>query len=341
MIYRRAHIADCARHTGAVFPATLAVSGLLFLSRLLAETIADALPVSSVWQFLALAMIKYMPQLLAVSLFAGLLLAVERAFRSREMEAWFAAGIGLRHFVLPGAMFAAPFVAAVAVLAFSLSPWSVRAADSLRAQLTSDLNPGHIRPGEFGVVPGGVYTYFFGGEESPGRNIFVAGEREDAREVISAHAARRDRDSFVTLDRGAFYRLPKDAANAPEIVSFSRMDIYLPSPEARAVRPRGAAFSDLRWENARDRTEIVWRINQPLAVLFFAFLAPFVGGAFVRGKRRHGFMAAVLLFVIHLNMMYFAREQMAAGLHFVPAILMAPAAAFAAALLLRHAPRRR
>lgn len=340
MIYRRAHIADCARHTGAVFPAALAVGGLIFLSRLLAETVAEALPVSSVWQFLALAMIKYLPQLLLVSLFAGMLLALERAFRSREMEAWFAAGIGLRHFLLPGAMFALPLVAAVALLSCVLSPWSVRTADLLRAQLVNDLDVSLVREGEFGVAPGGDYTYFFGGEDQPGRNVFVAGEDDKARRIISASAARSERDSFITLDRGVLYRLPKDAAAAPEIVSFAYMDIYVPSPAAGAVRPRGAAFSDLRWQNARDRTEIVWRLNQPLAALFFVFLALFAGGAFARGgRRRHGFMAAVLLFVIHLNMMYFARGQMSDGLHFVPAMLLAPAATFAAALLFRFAPR--
>ncbi|MGI9297504.1 MAG: LptF/LptG family permease [Gammaproteobacteria bacterium] len=346
MIYRRAHIADCARHMGAVFPAALIVGGLIFLSRLLAETVADALPVSSVWQFLALALIKYMPQLLVVSLFAGALLAVERSFRQREMAAWFAAGIGLRHFVLPGVMFALPVIFAVALLSCALSPWSVRAADTLRAQLTGDLDPRNIRPGEFGVVPGGAYTYFFsggGGQESEkSLNVFVAGEDDEAREIISARAAYRardERDDFISLENGAFYRLPKNGEDAPEIVSFARMDIYPPSPEVRAVRPRGAAFSDLRWDDPRARTEIVWRINQPLAALFFALLAPMLGGAFARG-RRHGFMAALLLFVIHLNLMYFARDQMAAGLHFIPAMLLAPGTVFAAALLLRRAPTR-
>lgn len=342
MIYRRAHIADCARHMGAVFPAALIVGGLIFLSRLLAETVADALPVSSVWQFLALALIKYMPQLLVVSLFAGVLLAVERSFRRREMAAWFAAGIGLRHFVLPGVLFAAPVIFAVALLSCALSPWSVRAADSLRAQLTSDLDPRHIRPGEFGVVPGGAYTYFFGEESAresdSAHNVFVAGEDEDAREIITANAAYRARDDFISLENGAFYRLPK-GEDAPEVVSFARMDIYPPSPETRAVRPRGARFSDLRWEDPRARTEIVWRINQPLAALFFALLAPMLGGSFSRG-RRHGFLVALLLFVVHLNLMYFARDQMGAGMHFLPAMLLAPGTVFAAALLLRRAPTR-
>lgn len=340
MIYRRAHIADCARQMGAVFPAALIVGGLIFLSRLLAETVANALPVSSVWQFLALALIKYMPQLLVVSLFAGVLMAVERSFQRREMAAWFAAGIGLRHFVLPGVMFALPVILVVALLSCVLSPWSVRAADSLRARLTNDLDPRHIRPGEFGVVPGGTYTYFVSGDEQKSYNIFVAGEDEDAHEIISARAAYREEDSFIALDNGAFYRLPKDSEAAPEIISFARMRIHPPAPPPHAARPRGAKFSELRWDEPQARTEIIWRLNQPLAALFFALLAPLLGGAFAHGKQRHGFMAAILLFVIHLNLMYFARDQMTTGLHFIPAMLLAPGAVLGAALFLRRAPVR-
>lgn len=338
MIYRRAHMADCARHMGTVFPAALVVGGLLFLSRLLAETVASALPISSVWQFLVLSLIKYMPQLLVVSVFAGILLAMERAFRCREMAAWFAAGIGLRHFVMPGILFALPVAVAVGLLSCVFSPWSVRAADILRAELTSDINPQNIRPGEFGVAPGGAYTYFLSGDDSRSDNIFIAGEGDRAHEIISSRTASRNSGEFITLEHGAFYRLPKEAEEAAETVKFERMEIHLPPPEARAVRPRGAKFADLQWARQRDRTELVWRINQPLAVFFFALLAPFLGGSFLRGGQRHGFMAAIILFVIHLNLMYFAREQMEDGMHFIPALLMAPAAATACALLLRRSP---
>ena len=341
MIYRRAHIADCARQTGAIFPAALIVGGLIFLSRLLAETVADALPVSSVWQFLALALIKYMPQLLVFSLFAGVLLAIEKAFQRREMLAWFATGIGLRHFILPGVLFALPIIVAIALLSCILSPWSVRAADSLRAQLTSNLDPGRIRPGEFGVVPGGEYTYFVGGDEQQFLDVFIAGEDENAREIIAARAAVREEDGFISLADGTFYRLPNREEDAPEIVAFSRMDIYPPSPEELAARPRGAAFSDLRWEDPRARAEIIWRINLPLAALFFALIAPMAGGAFARGRRRgRGLIAAPLLFVIHLNLMYFAKDQMEAGMHYALAILIAPAAVFLTALVLSKAPNR-
>ena len=58
MLYRRAHIRDCARHMGVIFPVVLLVSGLIFIAQLLGDTVALALPASSLWQFLALAVLK-------------------------------------------------------------------------------------------------------------------------------------------------------------------------------------------------------------------------------------------------------------------------------------------
>ena len=344
MIYRAAYISDCARHMGVIFPITLSVGGLIFLSRLLSETAANALPPASLWQFLALAMIKYMPQLLVVSLFAGILLAVERAFERREMTAWFAAGIGLRHFIAPGVMFAVPIVIAVAGLSCVLSPWAVRAADTLRAQLTHDINPQYLRVGEFGITPGGIYTYFLGGDEEQTSNVFIARNGGDAHEIISSRAVSRSGDELMTLEHGALFRLPRAAAatadsEPPEIITFERMKIHLPMPKNQRNRPRGAYFGDLKWQSAAARAELIWRINQPLAALFFALLAPLIGGSFARGGQRHGFLIAVLLFIAHLNLLYFVRDQMAADqLHFLPAILLAPAVATAAALLLRRTP---
>ena len=338
MIYRRAHIADCARHMGAVFPLTLAIGGLIFLSRLLPDTVANALPPSSVWQFLALAMIKYLPQLLVVSLFAGMLLAVERAFHCREMAAWFSAGLGMRHFILPGVAFALPTILIIALLSCVISPWSVRAADALRAQLMHDIHPQNLQVGEFGTAPGGVYTYFLS-EDGGDNHVFIARDDEEAHEIVSAGAISRRGEELMTLENGAMYLLPYQEA-APEIIAFERMEVYLPVPtHDPTTQPRGAAFTDLRWRSSPERAEIIWRVNQPLAALFFALLVPLLGGSFARGGQRHGFLAAVLLFIAHLNLLYFARDRMAAdALHFIPAIMIAPAAATLAALLLRRTP---
>lgn len=337
MLYGKAHFADCARHMGTVFPIVLGVGGLIFLSRLLGETVAGGLPLSSLWQFLALTLVKYLPQLLTVSLFAGILLALERSFYRREMAAWHAAGIGLRHFTAPGLIFAAPAVIIIALSSCVFSPWSVRAADSLRARLLNEINPQHLTAGEFAVAPGGAYTYFLRGDETDAGNVFIAGNGKDAHEIITAHAAQRGENELIALSAGSLYRRPHNAKDAAEIISFERMQIYIPPHKSAKERPRGAKFGALEWRAPPHRAEIIWRLNQPLAALFFALLAPLLAASFAGGKHRHSFMLAVLLFILHLNLMYFVRDRIADNsMPFIIGFLLPPAAILALALLIRR-----
>lgn len=343
MLYRRAYIADCARQMGAVFPVVLSVGSLIFMSRLLVDAVSDALPVSSVWQFLALSLIKYMPQLLIVSLFTGVMLALERTYHSREMTAWFAAGIGLRHFAAPGVMFAIPVVAIIAALSCVLSPWSVRASDLIRTRLVQEINPEDFRPGEFAVAPGGAYTYFFSGDNERPDNVFIARGGGESYEIITARSASRRGRELITLEKGALYRMPRVEsadASSPEVIEFESMQINFHPEEIVNDQPRGAKWSELNWDSPADRTEIVWRINQPLAALFFALLAPLLGVAFARGGQRQGFVAAIVLFVIHLNLMYFTRDRMAEGMHVALAILLPPAIVLLLALFIARKPGR-
>ena len=346
MLYRRAHIRDCARHMGVIFPVVLLVSGLIFIAQLLGDTVALALPASSLWQFLALAVLKYVPQLLIVSLFAGVLLAVGRAFHEHEMDAWFTAGIGLRHFLLPGALFALPVIVAIALAAIYLTPWSVRTADALRAQLASEINPDNIRAGEFGFTPGNLFTYFFQGDQDAVDSIFIVRNNGGFHEVITTAAARRtnrDDGHFLALEHGVFYRLPRTAAQdlAAETTGFESLLIYLPSAIVAPPRPRGAKIEDLQWQNPQLRAEIIWRMNQPLAAIFLVLLAPFVARSHPRLGRGTGFFIALLLFCIHLNLIYFARDGVANdSLPAIMALLLPPAVVFAAAWAFERPLRR-
>lgn len=184
------------------------------------------------------------------------------------------------------------------------------------------------------VAPGGAYTYFLRGDETASNNIFIASNSDDAHEIISAHAATRGGE-FIVLANGALFRREKSTPS--EMIAFERMQIHIPQSRPKKERRRGAKFGELEWRSPPDRAEIAWRINQPLAALFFALLAPLLSAAFAGGKHRHSFLLAVLLFIIHLNLMYFVRDRMADDT--IPAVagmLLAPVAVLAVALLIRR-----
>ena len=338
MIYYKSHIASCARMLSAVFPVALIIGGLIFLSRLLAESVSNAFPISSLWQFLLLTLVKYTPQLLTISLFASILMAIERAYNTREMTAWFAAGIGLRHFTLPGLILAIPVIFIIAVFAFAFTPWSVRSADIIQLKLISDIKPENLRGGEFGAVPGGGYTYFFADNPQDDNNIFIARNNTSDHEIITAQNVRRQQDEFITLENGTFYRLP--AIGAPEIINFYQMQIHLPSQQIEHRRLRGLPLSELQWQSPPARAELIWRISQPLAALFFVLTATWLGQLFARSRQRQSFFIALLLFAIYLNLMYFARDQLANNTwHFIPGLMLPPLAVSAIMWLILRATK--
>ena len=59
-----------------------------------------------------------------------------------------------------------------------------------------------------------------------------------------------------------------------------------------------------------------------------------------RGGQGRGFFAAMFLFTIYLNLLYFVRDGMSGGeMHFIVGLLVAPLSLLAVALLLRRARR--
>ena len=318
LIYRRAHIVSCARHAGAVLPIVVGVGALIFFSRILAE--AGGFPPVAAVKLLGLTLLRYAPQFLIVALAAGVALAVARAFNEMEMDAWFALGIGLRHFIFPTLLFALPVAALVGALSLDGAPWAARAGDDFRAALARAIAPENLRPGVFGRAQDGN-AYFIEAEDGEIKSVFLSRRISNLHEVILSGGVARAGDGGVRLKAGRLYRVPDYSASAaPESapapidrMAFDELEIIPPPSEQGERRARARSWENLQWRKPEDRAEMVWRINMPLAALLLAFFAPMLARPRARGRigRGHGFVASLLLFALHLNLLYFARDVVA------------------------------
>ena len=315
LIYHRAHIVSCARHAGAVLPIVVGVGALIFLSRILAE--AGGFPLDAAVKLLGLTLLRYAPQFLVVALAAGVALAVARAFNEKEMDAWFALGIGLRHFILPTFLFALPVVALVGALSLDGAPWAARVGDDFRAAFARAIAPENLRSGVFGRAQDGG-AYFIEAEDGEIKSVFLARRGDGLREIILSGGVRRVGDGGAQLESGRLYRIPDffapENASAPiDRMAFDALEVLPPPSERGERRARARPWASLRWSKPADRAEMVWRINMPLAALLLAFFAPLLARPRSRGRigRGHGFVASLLLFALHLNLLYFARDVVA------------------------------
>lgn len=344
MIYHRAHISQCARQFALVLPVTLMISSLIFLSRALAEVAAAAWPAAAVGQLLLLQILKYAPQMLTASLATGVMLAQAGAYQRREMAAWFSAGLGARAFVVPTMAFALPVCLTALVFTLWLSPWAVRANDSLAAQLRNEFNPQSAAANQFRTMPGGEYVYYWDADE---KMVFIASMSgdDDKHATIARDASREDEEGGIVLRDGRVYRLLLDGGEGGRGLFWDEMRFdfwHLSAPPAATREGRLSArpAESLNWQDKRERADLARRMMLPMNALFLALLALYVAHSRQRMGARQGFGIGVLLFLLNLNMFYFASEQAERdNISLLTAFLIPPATTLAAAMLLKAKAR--
>ena len=334
MFYRRLAVRNSAACAAVVFPIAAAVGGLLFFSRLLADVVSESLPPQVLGKLFLLTMLKYAPQLLMLSVFAGVFIAFRGFFLRREMDAWFSAGVGMRHFILPVFLFALPGTLFVAVFSLAGTPWTVHQINHARSLAALDIDVDDLPRGRFVDAPGGVYTYFWDG----GDDILIA-RNDGAHELIFTRRARRLDERNLELLDGRFYRLsPSSPSTAMETMRFDKIRLSLPAAAAVGAPARAKPPTALDWRIPAERAELVWRLSLPLAVMVLALLALLLAQS--RPGKWRGYLSALAVFFLYLNLLRYAKGEMAADV--LPAFagfLLPPAAMLGLALLLLRRTR--
>ena len=339
MLYRRLVVRNCALNAALIFPAVTGVAFLLFLSRLLADAAAAAMPPALVGELLLLTIVKYAPQILILCVFGGCLLALRRAFLRREMDAWFCAGLGLQNFARPVLLFALPCALFVGVFALWGSPWAVWQMQ--RATTTAALNIGldTLPRGRFVDIAGGDYAYFWDGNGDVfiARNPVVGGG--GAHEIIFARNLEGDGGSLLELQDGVMHRL--SPTGIAETVGFDRVRLSLPpAPEARA-RARALPPNRLRAHIAEERAELAWRLSLPLAAVALALLALLLAPPPRHVGGRHDFLSAIFIFFLYLSFLRYMKTLIAAdALPAAVAVALPPLATAALTFFVLRAARR-
>lgn len=322
MIYQRLVIRSCARYAAVIAPTVTLISGLVFFSRLLGNAAAGQTPPFIIGHLFLLTLLKYAPQLMILAAFAGVFIAMRRAFAQNEMTAWFSSGLGLHHFIKPVLLFALPLAGFVALFSLFVSPWSVREMNTVRATAVFDFNLKTLPREQFSSAPNRRYSYFLNEQDT----LFIANNARD--EVIFAKGVQRDDDTALRLLNGnLFYLSTTDGASEPDILekmAFETLRLVPAAVEAPHVRPRAKALSALTWESSYDRAELGWRLALPLAVLTLALFALYLSPTSSRSGRRSGFLSAIAVFALYLNGLRFLRDLVADDTLPIAAALLLP-----------------
>lgn len=345
-------VREVATHALAGFVVVLAIFLVTRLSTLLSDAAVGSLPGSVVARLLTLRTVMALPSLLPAVLYLGVLLAIDRLSRDREVLAMESAG------VTPGrlerAVFAFAVAAAVviALLSFVGRPWAAARFDAVRDRALAESGLDDLTPGVFYELHSPTRDVVFAESRSTVdpqvlEHVFVQRRGETGITVFSAQRAIESRDAtgairVLVLQDGVEYDLQPNGERHV-VTEFERLAMQLPAAVAEGDSDAEKSLSARALVAADDpeaAAELQWRSSMPISAVVLCLLAVPLGRADPRGGRAARVLLAALCYVVYRTLLGTAKSWVADGvLPAAPGLWVVHAACLLAALALARARR--
>lgn len=318
-------VREVASHALGGFVVVLAIFLVTRLSTLLSDAAVGALPGSALAQLLALRTMMALPSLLPAVLYLGILLAMNRLSRDRELLAMETSGVTpgrLERAVLAFALCAAVGIAA---LSFTARPWAAARFNEVRDHAIAASGLANITPGVFYELHTAAREVVFAESRSASNpdyleNVFVQRRTETGIAVFSARRAVELQGApagfrNLILEDGFQYDLNPDGEKHT-VTQFGRLSMQVPLAPSEP---------DLGWEKSlsvgalaatedpQARAELQWRSAMPISAVILCLLAVPLGRSDPRQGRAARVFLAVLLYVAYRTLLATARSWVADG----------------------------
>jgi lipopolysaccharide export system permease protein len=322
MVFQRAVRREFAHSAAGIFVALFAIMVSIQAIRLLGDAAAGRVASEAVMALLGFAALNYSAYLLSLTLFVAVLLSLSRSYRDSEMVVWFSSGVSLTAWIRPVLVFAAPLVAAIAVLTLVLSPWSHQMSAEFKEKIQVRSDASQVAPGSFKEASSTdrvIFVEALGEDESYVKNVFISSIQHGKLGVTMASKGYQETaengDRFMVLESGRRYEV---VPGTPEfrIMEFDRYALRVETKEARGIEKTVAGESSLellRSDNRRDRAELLWRINVPISAIVLALLAIPLSFVNPRAGRSANLILALLVYMIYSNLLSMMQAWVAQG----------------------------
>jgi len=322
MLYRRALTREMGLATGAVLTVLIAIALVVLFIRLLGDVARGELANEAVLAFLGFSLLYFLPVLMTIALFAGVLLPLSRMWRDSEMVIWFNAGLSLMQWMRPVLTFAVPFSLVILLLTLMLNPWVQTKKSEYRQDLRSRSESTLIAPGMFAESSAGQRVYYV---ESLNpltgivRNVFMQSRIDGQLGLVVAkegnHTQLPDGSRYLVFKEGRRYEGTPGQLDY-RIVQFERYWMRL-DPVAVSGKETGvrqAPFTELIDEGSpQARAELLWRLGVPFSALVLAVMAIPLSFVNTRARRSYGLLIALLLYFVYNNLLSLSQAWVAQG----------------------------
>ena len=322
MLYRRALIREMGLTTGAVLTVLIAIALVVLFIRLLGDVARGTLANEAVFAFLGFSLLYFLPVLMTIALFAGVLLPLSRMWRDSEMVIWLNAGVSLTQWMRPVLTFAVPLSLVILLLTLALNPWAQTKKSEYRQDLRSRSESSLIAPGLFAESSVGQRVYYV---ESLNpltgivRNVFMQSRIDGQLGLVVAregsHTQMPDGSRYLVFKDGRRYE-GKPGQLDYRIVKFERYWMRL-DPVAVGGKETGIRQAQvdelLAAPTPAALSELQWRLGVPLSALVLAVMAIPLSFVNKRARRSYGLVVALLLYFVYNNLLSLSQAWVAQG----------------------------
>jgi lipopolysaccharide export system permease protein len=320
MLYRRTLTREMGLTTGAVLTVLIAIAMVILFIRLLGDVARGELANEAVFAFLGFSLLYFLPVLLTIALFAGVLLPLSRMWRDSEMVIWFNAGLSLTQWMRPVLSFAVPLSLVILLLTVLINPWMQTKRSEYRQDLRSRSEASLITPGMFAESSGGQRVYYV---ESLNpltgtvRNVFMQSRIDGQLGLVVAREGSQtllpDGSRYLVFKNGRRYEGTPGQLDY-RIVQFQRYWMRL-DPGATGGKESNIRYVRIgkliRDDSPQARAELLWRVGVPLSALILAVMAIPLSFVNTRARRSYGLGVALLLYFVYNNLLSLSQAWVA------------------------------
>ena len=316
---------ELATHALAGFVVVLSIFLVTRLSTLLSDAAIGNLPGGVVVRLLTLRTVMALPSLLPAVLYIGVLLAINRLSRDREILAMTTAGVTPGRVERAVVGFALCAAVGIAALSFAGRPWAAARFDQVRDQAIADSGLDDVTPGVFYELHSPSREVVFAESRSAVdrsllENIFVQRRSEEGITVFSARHAVETQDAatdshLLILKEGVQYDLQPEGEKHT-VTEFERLTMRRPvvpsdgDPRQRSMSARALVAA----RNPAALAELQWRIAMPVSAVLLCLLAVPLGRSDPRGGRAARVFLAAILYVTYRTLLGTAKSWVADGI---------------------------
>ncbi|MBM3366964.1 MAG: LPS export ABC transporter permease LptF [Betaproteobacteria bacterium] len=322
MIFQRALLREFAGLAVAVFVTVFLIALTARLVRLLGQAAGGKIPSDAVVAFLGFFALHVLPILLSLTLFAAVLLTLNRAYRDSEMVIWFNCGLAPSAWIRPVLSFAVPLVVVIAALSFFISPWAAMKSEQYRSRIDARDDIARVDPGTFGESRGSQRVYFvesIAGDRSSVQNVFINTMQHGRSGVMMSARGFTEvapsGDRFLVLAQGRRYEGTPGAADF-RVMEFERYATRIETREGDEPEATSKSLSTLALIESPVRQnlgELLWRIGVPVSALVLALLAIPLSFVNPRAGRSVNLLFALLVYMVYSNLISVSQARVAQG----------------------------